>query len=274
MKWAAGIAALLIAGTAQAGAVRGTVDKLWRLDCGAVHVNDLNAFSDSKAYPGQKRELVSSCYLIKDGDAYMLWDAGLPASVRGKPNDPTQPMSATLRTTIVEQLALLGIKPDQIGLIGISHHHFDHIGQAADFPKAKLLIGAGDLALAREKAEIGTPLGPWLAPGAKVEGVEGDKDLFGDGSVVMVGLPGHTPGHHGLLVRLPRTGAVLLSGDVAHFQENLDSDGVPPFNTNRADSVASMHRFRAMASELKTVAIIQHDPRDVGKLPAFPQGAE
>ena len=272
MKTLLGAALLMIAGTAQAAP--GTVDKLWRLDCGAVQVNDLNAFSDTQSYTGQTRKLVSSCYLIKDGDAYMLWDTGIPVSARGAPADPSKPMTASLDKTIVEQLAVLGIKPEQIGLIGISHHHFDHVGQAAAFPKAKLVIGAGDLAEARKDEAVGKPLAPWLVEGAKVEGVEGDKDLFGDGSVIMVDLHGHTQGHHGLLVRLPKTGAVLLSGDVAHFRENLASDGVPTFNVDRADSLAAMDRFRKLAASLKAVAIIQHDARDVGKLPAFPQGAE
>ncbi|MBP8232388.1 MAG: N-acyl homoserine lactonase family protein [Rhizorhabdus sp.] len=257
-----------------AAATPGTVEKLWRLDCGKVIVNQLNVFSDTQSYTGQTRELVGSCYLIKDGDAYMLWDTGLPASARGAKADPSQPMNARLDRTIVEQLAQIGVKPEQIGLIGISHYHFDHTGQAADFPKAKLLIGAGDLKVARADAAIGKPIAPWLADGAKVEGVEGDKDLFGDGSVVMIALGGHTPGHHGLLVRLPRTGTVLLSGDVAHFHENLDSDGVPTFNVDRADSLAAMDRFRKLGASLKAVSIIQHDPRDVAKLPAFPEGAE
>lgn len=263
-----------LTGASAALAAPGTVDKLWRLDCGTVRVNQLNVFSDTQSYPGQKRDLTSSCYLIKDGDAYMLWDTGLPAATKNAPLDPSKPMSPTLTKTIVEQLAELGVKPEQIGLIGISHYHFDHTGQAADFPQAKLLIGAGDLKVAREQPSIGKPIAPWLGEGAKVEGVEGDKDLFGDGCVTMISLPGHTPGHHGLLVRLPRTGAVLLSGDVAHFHENLDSNGVPTFNVDRADSLAAMDRFRKLAASLKAVAIIQHDPRDIAKLPAFPQGAE
>ena len=263
------LALALLAAASSAQAAPGTVDKLWRLDCGSLQVDDLNAFSDTQSYTGQTRKLVSSCYLIKDGDAYMLWDTGLPVGAMALA-DPR----ATPGKPIIEQLAALGVKPEQIGLIGISHHHFDHVGQAAAFPKAKLVIGAGDLAEARKSAEVGKPLAPWLAEGAKVEGVVGDKDLFGDGSVIMVDLHGHTPGHHGLLVRLPKTGAVLLSGDVAHFRENLDSDGVPGFNADRADSLAAMDRFRKLAASLKAVAIIQHDPRDVAKLPAFPQGAE
>ena len=268
------LAIALFTASTVAQAEPGAAEKLWRLDCGTIHVNRLDAFSDTRSYPGQSRDLVASCYLIKDGDAYMLWDTGLPASARGAPNDPAQSMSPTLRKTIVEQLAELGLRPDQIGLIGISHYHFDHTGQAADFPKAKLVVGAADLAAMRSDAARGKPVAPWLAPGAKVEGVEGDKDLFGDGSVVMVALPGHTPGHHGLLVRLPKTGMVLLSGDVAHFRENLETDGVPPFNTDRADSLAAMDRFRKLAASLKAVAVIQHDPRDVTKLPAFPKAAE
>ena len=259
---------------AQAGKVKGTIDKLTRLDCGTIHVNNLNAFSDTMSYAGQSRDIVASCYLIQVGQAYMLWDTGLAVAVKDQPNDLSKPMSPTLRKTIVEQLAELGIKPEQIGLIGISHYHGDHVGQAVDFPKAKLMIGVGDLAYLRSNAAAGKPLANWLGEGAKVEGVEGDKDLFKDGSVTMISLPGHTPGHHGLLVKLPKTGYVLLSGDVAHFRENLDSDGVPPFNTERADSLASMDRFRKLAKSLKAVAIIQHDPRDVAKLPAFPAGAE
>ena len=268
------VALIALATTSQAGKVKGTVDKLTRLDCGTVHVNNLNYFSDTQSYTGQKRDFVASCYLIQVGNAYMLWDTGLPAAAKDAPNDPAKPTSGTLRKTIVEQLAELGIKPDQIGLIGISHNHGDHTGQAADFPKAKLVIGAGDLAAIRKNEAIGKPLANWLGDGAKVEGIEGDKDLFQDGSVTMINLPGHTPGHHGLLVRLPKTGAVLLSGDVAHFHENLDSDGVPAMNVSRADSLAAMDRFRKLAKSLKAVAIIQHDPRDVPKLPAFPAGAE
>jgi N-acyl homoserine lactone hydrolase len=268
MKYLAAIAALFLAGSAQAADAPGTVDKLWRLDCGRNHVADLNRFSDTRSYTGQSRDFVASCYLIKDGDAYMLWDAGYPAAMKGATKGPA------IDKTIVEQLAELGIKPEQIGLIGISHHHGDHIGQAADFPKAKLVIGAVDMAIARNNEASAKALAPWIGQGASVEAITGDKDLFGDGAVTMLDLRGHTSSHHGLLVRLPKTGYVLLSGDVAHFRENLASDGVPTMNVDRADSLAAMDRFRKLAAALKAVAIIQHDPRDVAKLPKFPQGAE
>src|SRR5258705_4650338 len=68
--------------------------------------------------------------------------------------------------------------------------------------------------------------------GGKVEPIPLDKDVFGDGTVMMLNTPGHTPGHHSLLVRLPQMGNVLVSGDLAHFHENYDSNGVPTFNTD------------------------------------------
>ncbi|TPG12193.1 N-acyl homoserine lactonase family protein [Sphingomonas oligophenolica] len=250
--------------------------ELWRLECGAVRVNDLNAFSDTRAYPGQSRDLVASCYLIRHGTDYMLWDTGLPAGLLGKPQDKTSAMSPTLAKTIVAQLATIGVTPAQITRVGISHYHFDHIGQAAAFPQAELLIGKGDAdALAKGEGNVDAkPLAPWFGGGAKLTPVSGDKDVFGDGSVTMIDLPGHTPGHHGLLVKLAKTGPVLLSGDVAHFHENLDGDGVPPFNTERADSLASMDRYRKLGAALRAVMVIQHDPRDVALLPAFPKAAD
>jgi len=107
-----------------------------------------------------------------------------------------------------------------------------------------------------------------------VEPVTRDKDIFGDGRVVMLDMPGHTPGHHVLLVRLAHMGSVLLSGDQAHFQENYDSNGVPEFNTDRAQTLASFDRFKALAKNLGATVIIQHEPRDLAKLPAFPKAAE
>ena len=86
--------------------------------------------------------------------------------------------------------------------------------------------------------------------------------------------PGHTPGHSSLLVKLKEKGNVILMGDLAHFHENYDSNGVPSFNYDRAATVASLERVKKIAANLKATIIIQHDPRDIGKLPAFPAAAK
>ena len=276
MLTAGAVASAVMAGTLSRAADPVPVS-LTRLDCGAVQVNDLNAYSDTDAYTGQSKRFTDSCYLILHGDTYMLWDTGLPEALKGAALDDKAAMSPTLDKTIKEQLATLKVKPEQISLIGISHYHFDHIGQAAEFPNAKLLIGKGDWdALTADPLPFGAdpaPLMHWLKDGGAVEVVAKDKDIFGDGSVVMLDMPGHTPGHHSLQVRLAESGTYLMTGDLAHFHENYDSNGVPDFNTNRADSVASMERFKQLAANKKATVLIQHDARDIEKLPAFPEAA-
>ena len=251
---------------------------LTRLDCGTVRVNRLNAFSDTQAYPGQSRDLTVGCYLIRHGDQLMLWDLGLPSALKGAAFTTSGDMSASVSLTLVEQLAELGIKPGDIDVVGISHFHFDHIAQLPDFPTAKLYIGKSDWDLLTQSPPPAfvnpAPFTHWISGGGKVEPVARDQDIFGDGSVVMLDMPGHTPGHHTLLVTLAGMGPVLLTGDQAHFQENYDSNGVPTFNTNRADTLASFDRFKVLAKNLKATVIIQHEPRDVAKLPAFPKAAE
>jgi N-acyl homoserine lactone hydrolase len=247
--------------------------ELWRLDCGDFQINDINAFmSDTSEYPAAPRHLVGSCYLIRHGDAYLLWDTGMPAALIGHPSVDAV-MTVSLRTTIVDQLARIGVRPEQVSLVGISHYHGDHTGQARAFPRARLLMGAGDFAVLRGRsAAQQADLARWLTGGGQITEVQGDLDVFGDGKVIMLNMPGHTPGHHALLVRLA-SGPVLLSGDTYHFTEQVTRRGVPPFNTNRADSLASMDRFDRLGRNLHANVVIQHEPADVAKLPAFPASA-
>ena len=251
---------------------------LWRLDCGSFLINDFNAFfSDTMAYPaGQAKEITSSCYLIRHGDRYMLWDTGLVARLVGNPLD-TPAQRIELERSIVDQLAEIGVRPEQIEVVGISHYHGDHTGQAAAFPKAKLVIGAGDWAAfqATPPADGADPrhLEPWLSGGGTIVEAQGDVDIFHDGRVIMLDLPGHTPGHTGLLVKLA-SGPVLLTGDLYHFTEQVAHKGVPPFNTDRADTLASMDRFDKLAKNLGAKVIIQHEKADIAKLPAFPEAAQ
>ena len=245
---------------------------LTRLDCGrSAQPRDLAGFSDT--YASYRKALVSSCYLIRHGDEYLLWDTGYPVAMR---DDPKAQLLMPL--SVLDQLKRLGVEPARIGRVGISHYHGDHTGQARDFPDATLLIGAGDwaalTAAERTPGVDPAPLARWVSGGGKVEPVRGDKDVWGDSTVTILDTPGHTPGHHSLLVRLPGKGPVLLTGDLAHFTENYETNGVPRFNTNRADTLASLDRFKAIARNLKATVVIQHEPADVAKLPAFPAAAE
>ena len=165
----------------------------------------------------------------------------------------------------MSQLEQLGVKPSDIKFVAVSHSHPDHIGNVTLFPQSTLLV---------QKAEYDwpAPVGPRFKPEQPVNKLEGDHDVFGDGSVTIIATPGHTPGHQSLLVRLPKTGALLLSGDAVHFKSNWDNRGVPANNDNKEKSAASMQRMADVMAKEKAQLWINHDKaqRDSLKMsPAF-----
>jgi N-acyl homoserine lactone hydrolase len=263
---AAGVCAGALSGF---GAAQAADVSVARLDCGTpqapVAVNQ--RFSDTYSYGDLKIQFVYSCYIIKHDDQYLLWDTG---------HAMTTPNVAP-KVSIVDQLKQINVTPEQINFVGISHYHGDHTGQVASFPKATLLIGKGDWdAINAPKPAEGVNFAPfanWTKGEGKVEPTALDKDVFGDGSVIMLYTPGHTPGHHSVLVKLA-SGNYIISGDAAHFRENWDSDGVPAFNSDRSQTLASLQRLKKIAATYKATVIIQHDARDVEKLPAFPAAAK
>lgn len=235
--------------------------ELWRLDCGSF---------------GPK-PLVNSCYLIRHGDRLMLWDAGFPGEWVGLPPSPER-RSVVAPTSLTSELARLGIAPDRIDIVAVSHLHWDHIGQAASFPRARLLIGKEDW----DAVTVPQPdprlqphrFSPWMEGRSAVDRITGDRDVFGDGSVVIVATPGHTAGHHSLLVRLRHFGPVMLSGDLYSSAEQYRAKHVSKDNSDPIRTLESFQRFDAMAKALKATVIIQHEPGDVAKLPAFPTAAD
>src|SRR5712675_16589 len=97
---------------------------LTRIDCGTIRSTDTARFSDTYSNAGLKVDFTFSCYLVKHGGDYMLWDTG---------HEMTVPEVAP-KTSLPDLLGQLSVKPDQIKFVGISHYHGDHIGQAASFP--------------------------------------------------------------------------------------------------------------------------------------------
>ena len=242
---------------------------LTRLECGTGGARAVNErFSDTFAYGDRQIDFVYSCYLIKHADHYLLWDTGHPMDAAA---------DVAPKASVVDQLAQLGVTPAQITYVGISHYHGDHTGQVGSLPQATLLIGQGDWnAVSSPQPAPGVnprPFQHWLSGGGKVEPLAGDRDVFGDGTVMILTMPGHTPGHQSLWVKLEQMGNVIISGDAAHFRENYQTDGVPTFNVNRADTLASLDRMKRLAENFDATVIIQHDARDVSLLPAFPAAA-
>ena len=265
----AGLAAVLTAcqvATPSASAQGGkpNVERLYILNCGEGVAGDISRWSPG-VNVGKSMDFVDSCYLIKHSQGWLLWDTGVTDAIAAMPEGqrPADPRATHWRRpkTLAAQLEQLGVKPADIKYVAVSHSHADHIGNIAMFPQSMLLVQ-------KVEYEWPSPGGPRFRPELPVTKLEGDHDVFGDGSVTLVATPGHTPGHQSLLVRLNKTGAVLLSGDAVHFKENWDNRRVPAINSNKDQTSASMQRMADVMAKEKAELWINHDKaqRDRQKL--------
>jgi len=232
------------------------IERLYILNCGEGVAADISRWSPG-VNVGKSMDFVDSCYLIKHAQGWLLWDTGVTDAISAMPDGqkPSDPGATHWKRpkTLVSQLNQLGVKPADIKYVAVSHTHPDHIGNITLFPEAMLLV---------QKAEYEwpDPLGVGrFKPEHPVTKLEGDKDVFGDGSIVIISTPGHTPGHQSLLVKLPKTGAVLLSGDAVHFKSNWENRRVPSMNVDKDMTTASMQRMADIMAKEKAQLWINHD---------------
>ncbi|MBR0964359.1 N-acyl homoserine lactonase family protein [Bradyrhizobium diazoefficiens] len=257
IKFALAAAAFALSGPAAVAQTEKTgAEKLYVLNCGEGTAGDISRWTPG-LNEGKTMDFVDTCYLIKHGKDWFLWDTGIADAVAAMPNGlvPADPKAVTWRRpkTLAAQLDQLGLKPDDVKAMAVSHTHPDHSGNVELFPQATLYV---------QKSEYDWPGAnnePRFKPSHPVELLAGDKDVFGDGSVTILSTPGHTPGHQSLLVKLPKTGAVVLSGDAVHFRDNWDNRRVPAMNTSKELSTASMQKIADTLDKEKAQLWINHD---------------
>jgi N-acyl homoserine lactone hydrolase len=257
----------------------GVAEKLFRLDCGRSLANDESVWTPGENV-GRSIEFSSTCWLMRRGSEWLLWDAGVPESAHNDPRGwSTLPKLIVYRLdrTLTDQLGEIGLNPRDITRVAISHTHGDHIGNVAMFANATILMQRA------EYSWINSPNGPndnvnqlmalarqLLGIPKNLQLIDGAADVFGDGSVTLVPTPGHTPGHQSLLVHLKNSGFVLLSGDVVHSEENFERNIVPSLNTNKQDSLASMEKIRQLIATYKATLFINHYKKQEDKLKLLP----
>ncbi|NTX36700.1 MULTISPECIES: N-acyl homoserine lactonase family protein [unclassified Myxococcus] len=252
--------------------------RLYALDCGRIDIHDMGFFTDGSQPNGQRGEMSVPCFLIRHPQGALLWDTGLDDVIAQSPDGVADPIGPRyfVQKTLHAQLAQLGLKPSDVRYVGFSHLHADHAGNANAFIGSTWLLQRKELTWATATpAPLGvdpTKFSTWRD--AKVEPLDGDRDVFGDGSVRILFTPGHTPGHQSLQVNLPRTGTVVLSGDLCHTRANWEHHGVPGFNTSREETLSSINHVEALVKDSKGRFVVQHAPEDFRALPAFPSYLE
>ena len=198
----------------------------------------------------------------------------LPDALASMPNGMSSgPFTMRRTATLSAQLAKLGYNPTAITYVAFSHLHGDHVGNANMFARSNWIVQKAehDAAFSAQAAQNGFDRTMYESlSNAQKTLLAGDHDVFGDGTVRVLSTPGHTIGHQVLLLNLPQSGIVVLSGDLWHFRENRERRGVPAFNYNKEQTLASMDRIEQVIRDNKARLIIQHDPQDIGALGALP----
>ena len=236
--------------------------KLYIFDCGSITFDDISAFNLDNSET-DVRELFVPCYLIEHEKGRLLWDGGLPLDLAGKPPVQDRPgVVLEYKRSVVDQMAGMDITPHDIDFASYSHFHYDHVGAANAFKQATLLIQQAEYDAAFLHPETNPVFNPSLYNETKTSSrvfLNGDYDVFGDGTVVIISSPGHTPGHSTLLLDLARTGKILLSGDLYHFEASRALRRPPTFNTDPEETVRSYDKIERVLKETGATLWIEHN---------------
>ncbi|MEZ5597002.1 MAG: N-acyl homoserine lactonase family protein [Pseudomonadales bacterium] len=248
--------------------------RLTVFNCGELRFPDITAFGLANDAT-DVREMFVPCYLVEHPKGRLLWDTGLPLGAAGQGNVALDDGSMRYARSIVAQLADRGLTPSDIDLLALSHFHFDHAGGANAFADATLLIQQTEYDAAFLHAQTSPVFDRTLYAALETSRkrlLNGDHDVFGDGTVRIVSAPGHTPGHQVLLLALAKTGPLMLSGDLYHFRASRTLRAVPVFNSSKEQSLASMAHVESLLAATRATFWIEHDmalARTLKLSPAF-----
>jgi N-acyl homoserine lactone hydrolase len=221
--------------------------------------------------PGADRsetiDLPVSSALIRHKQGNVLFDTGCHPSVVDNPEGRWGTLAKVMNPimnageTLLPSLACTGLEPDDIDIVVNSHFHPDHCGCNQFFKKATILAHTKEIEAANAPgAENAGYLKADWNTGQVVEAVAGERDLFGDSSVVLLPLPGHTPGTLGALVSMDRDGQFLLASDSVSLRQNLDADAAPRNTWNVDQQLKTFEEVRRIEKGGATV-ICGHDDR-------------
>jgi N-acyl homoserine lactone hydrolase len=237
--------------------------RLYVLDTGLIESADFAMWSPN-AGTGENREMSVRSYLIVHPRGTVLWDTGIDDAIAELTAGQRIADAIVFRVprTLRSEFDEIGLRPGELDYLGLSHLHVDHVGNVGLFPTATVLM---------QRAEYDAGYGPHperftLIPDTyaalkrdRIEIVDGDHDLFGDGTVVLTPLPGHTPGHQGMLVRLRETGPILLAADIAYTAQDYAQGAAREANVDLEQSRRSIERAKRIQRELGATVWLHHD---------------
>lgn len=222
-------------------------------------------------------------YLIEHERGLVLFDTNLDPDAVEDPEGEYGPVATGFgldfpaEKAVDQQVIAAGFQPTDVEHLLLSHVHFDHTGGISRFPNAKIVLGEREMAFsswptgANEGFFRDKDLAPLRSRSRDILEVPVgvDHDVFGDGSVVLLSTPGHTPGHLSLLVRLEH-GNYLLVADATHARDALEKEIICPSDVDTVSAVRSMKRLKLLRASLDAKVLIAHDPADRTEYPVAP----
>jgi N-acyl homoserine lactone hydrolase len=248
--------------------------RLYIFDCGTMDGIKAATFNmTQEELPVTKVSV--PCYLIVHPKGTLIWDTGVvPDSAFKTDGAAVVQGIATATKPLLPQLRQVGYTPRDITFLALSHYHLDHAANANAFAASTWLVQK-----AERDAMFTTP-GPRLARPADYSALKESKtivittstyDVFGDGRVVIMSAPGHTPGHQVLLLKLAQTGPVIIAGDLYHYQEERRLNKIPTFEYNAEEAAASRKEIEEVARKSGAQLWIEHDFIGNSKLRKSPE---
>jgi glyoxylase-like metal-dependent hydrolase (beta-lactamase superfamily II) len=251
------------------------------MDCGTMK-------ADPARFRLERSEIASDvfatpCFLVAHPRGTLVWDVGAVPDADWTPTGApvahhlTLPDQSTrdllLNKPLLAQLSEIGYQPSDITYLALSHYHWDHVANANAFANSTWIVRAVERdAMFSDKPPVTMPA--WFAAlkDAKTVIIEGeDHDVFGDGTVVIKSVPGHTPGHQMLYLNLSQTGPVVLSGDLYHFPESRALKRVPTFDFDQKQTPVTREKAEAFLASSGAKLWIQHDSTLIASLRKAPE---
>jgi glyoxylase-like metal-dependent hydrolase (beta-lactamase superfamily II) len=220
---------------------------------------------------GEVFEVPVPFFLIEHPEGYVLYDTGNAfETIHNKHEHWGDVVAAydpimTEDQWVVNAIQKIGVKPEDIKYVILSHLHLDHAGGVGHFPNAKYIVQRSELHFAyvpdyyMKGAYIRKDFDKdvdWMI----LEGFRDDGfDLFRDGKIIIKYTPGHTPGHQSVLLNLKQNGPMLLAADSCYTTENIDEDVLPGLVADPIETVRTIQKFRIMRDQGVQI-VTGHDP--------------